>query len=83
MKNIIEGKAFVFGNNLDTDQIYPGQYLELSDTEDIKKHVLEGVAPNFINVFQPGDSKTSLPGGQIENKHRNRQCAQPDHRRND
>ena len=55
MKTIIQGQAFVFGNNLDTDQIYPGQYLELSNTEDIKKHALEGADPDFIKKFRPGD----------------------------
>jgi len=55
MKTILEGKAFVFGNNLDTDQIYPGQYLELAKTTDIKKHAMEGVDPRFVTLFQPGD----------------------------
>jgi len=55
MKTTIEGKAFVFGNNLDTDQIYPGQYLELAKEEDIKKHAMEGANPDFISLFQPGD----------------------------
>lgn len=55
MKTIAEGKAFVFGNNLDTDQIYPGQYLELAQTADIKKHAMEGTDPSFVTMFQPGD----------------------------
>jgi 3-isopropylmalate/(R)-2-methylmalate dehydratase small subunit len=55
MKTIMEGKAFVFGNNLDTDQIYPGKYLELANTEDITKHALEGADPNFVKMFRPGD----------------------------
>jgi 3-isopropylmalate/(R)-2-methylmalate dehydratase small subunit len=36
MKTTLEGNAFTFGKNLDTDQIYPGQYLELAQVEDIK-----------------------------------------------
>ena len=55
MKIIIKGKAFVFGNNLDTDQIYPGQYLELAKTTEIKKHAMEGVTPYFVTLFHPGD----------------------------
>ncbi len=55
MKTIIKGKVFVFGNNLDTDQIYPGQYLELAKTAEIKKHAMEGVTPYFVTLFQPGD----------------------------
>lgn len=55
MKTQFKGKAFVFGNNLDTDQIYPGQYLELATTEDIKKHAMEGADPDFIAAFKSGD----------------------------
>ena len=55
MNTTIKGKAFVFGNNLDTDQIYPGQYLELAKPEDIKKHAMEGANPDFVTTFRPGD----------------------------
>ncbi len=49
------GKAFVFGDNLDTDQIYPGQYLELANPENIKLHAMEGADPEFVHAFQVGD----------------------------
>ena len=55
MKTTLEGKAFTFGKNLDTDQIYPGQYLELAQVEDIKRHALEGADPDFVRKFKPGD----------------------------
>ena len=55
MKTILEGKAFTFGKNLDTDQIYPGQYLELTQVEDIKQHALEGADPDFVKTFKSGD----------------------------
>jgi 3-isopropylmalate/(R)-2-methylmalate dehydratase small subunit len=55
MKTTLEGNAFAFGKNLDTDQIYPGQYLELAQVEDIKQHALEGADPNFVKNFKPGD----------------------------
>ena len=55
MKTILEGSAFTFGDNLDTDQIYPGQYLELAQTDDIKKHALEGADPDFVRKFKAGD----------------------------
>ena len=55
MKTTIEGNAFTFGKNLDTDQIYPGQYLELARVEDIKQHALEGADPDFVKRFKPGD----------------------------
>ena len=55
MKKIIEGTAFVFGNNIDTDQIYPGRYLELVEAAEIAKHCLEGADPEFLNRMSPGD----------------------------
>lgn len=55
MEKIIEGKAFVFGANIDTDQIYPGRYLELTDPEDVGKHAMEGADPSFLKEFKPGD----------------------------
>ena len=55
MKTTLEGNAFTFGKNLDTDQIYPGQYLELARVEDIKQHAMEGADPDFVKKFKPGD----------------------------
>ena len=55
MKTTLEGNAFTFGKNLDTDQIYPGHYLELVRVEDIKLHALEGADPDFVKKFKPGD----------------------------
>ncbi|MBC7358348.1 MAG: 3-isopropylmalate dehydratase small subunit [Desulfacinum sp.] len=55
MKKILEGRAHVFGNNLDTDQIYPGQYLELVTAEEIGRHAMEGADPRFVKNFRPGD----------------------------
>ena len=47
MENIITGRAFVFGDNIDTDQIYPGRYLELVDPERLKNTVLKGQMRNL------------------------------------
>jgi 3-isopropylmalate/(R)-2-methylmalate dehydratase small subunit len=55
MKTTLEGSVFTFGKNLDTDQIYPGHYLELTQVEDIKQHALEGADPDFVKKFKPGD----------------------------
>ena len=52
---IINGKAIVVGANIDTDQIYPGRYLELVKPEEIAKHAMEGVDANFFNRFSKGD----------------------------
>jgi 3-isopropylmalate/(R)-2-methylmalate dehydratase small subunit len=55
MEQIIKGKAFVLGGNIDTDQIYPGRYLELTDPQEVGKHALEGADANLVKEFRPGD----------------------------
>jgi 3-isopropylmalate/(R)-2-methylmalate dehydratase small subunit len=55
MNKRIQGRAFVFGPNIDTDQIYPGRYLELTDPADVGKHAMEGADPSFVKEFKPGD----------------------------
>ena len=53
-KTII-GQAIVLGDNIDTDQIYPGRYLELVDPKEIGRHCLAGVDPEIAPNFKPGD----------------------------
>lgn len=53
--DIIKGKVFIFGNNIDTDQIYPGRYLELTEHDEIATHAMEGVDPSFATRVAPGD----------------------------
>lgn len=55
MEKVIRGKSFVFGTNIDTDQIYPGRFLDLTDPEDVAKHAMEGADPNFVKDFTAGD----------------------------
>ncbi len=55
MQKVLKGKAFVYGPNIDTDQIYPGRFLDLTDPDQVGKHALEGADPNFVKEVQPGD----------------------------
>jgi len=55
MQKVITGKTHVFGNNIDTDQIYPGRYLELVDPKEIAKHCMEGARTSFLSEFTSGD----------------------------
>lgn len=55
MEMIKRGRAFVFGDNIDTDQIYPGQYLDLIKKEEVALHALEGADPTFVKEVKPGD----------------------------
>ena len=54
MQNIIEGRVLVLGDNIDTDQIYPGRYLTLFEPEEVGKHCLEGVDPQIPLSFEKG-----------------------------
>ena len=55
MQKVLKGKAFAYGANIDTDQIYPGRFLDLTDPDQVGKHALEGADPNFVKEVQPGD----------------------------
>ena len=50
----LRGLAYRFGNNIDTDQIYPGRYLELTDHTEIGQHAMEGADPGFSARFKRG-----------------------------
>ena len=41
MPDIIKGTVFKYDDNIDTDQIYPGRYLELTDHKEIGRHAME------------------------------------------
>ena len=53
--NIIEGKTWTFGENIDTDVIIPGRYLRTFNPQDLADHVLEGERPDFTQNVQSGD----------------------------
>lgn len=55
MNETVKGTTVVLGNNIDTDQIYPGRYLELVDPAEIGRHCLEGVDPSIARTFHTGD----------------------------
>ena len=47
-------KAWVFGDNLDTDVLAPGRFMKFG-IEEIAKHCLESVDPSFASTVKPGD----------------------------
>lgn len=49
------GKAFVFGNDVDTDAIIPARYLNTSDPAELAKHAMEDADPDFVKKVQTGD----------------------------
>lgn len=53
--DIICGKTWTFGENIDTDIIIPGRYLRTFNPQDLADHVLEGERPDFTKNVQKGD----------------------------
>ena len=52
---MIRGKAWIFGDDVDTDVIIPGKYLRTKDTKLWADHVMEGLDPQFASRVQKGD----------------------------
>jgi len=50
----LSGRAWIFGDDIDTDVLAPGAYLKLP-AEEAARHCLEAVAPQFAQQVQRGD----------------------------
>ena len=48
------GRAWVFGDNVDTDVLAPGKYMK-SGIDELARHCLESVEPGFAGAVQAGD----------------------------
>ncbi|HSK69094.1 MAG TPA: 3-isopropylmalate dehydratase small subunit [Candidatus Limnocylindria bacterium] len=55
VKRQFSGAMHVFGDNVDTDQIYPGQYLDVTDHREMALHCLQGASDTFSQEFKEGD----------------------------
>ncbi len=52
----IEGKVFKYGDDINTDVIFPGKYTyTVSDPEEIAKHAMEDLDPEFSSKVSKGD----------------------------
>ena len=49
------GNAWKFGDDIDTDQIIPSQYLVLPTIKEMSKFTMEPRNPNFSNEYKSGD----------------------------
>ncbi len=50
----MSGKAWVFGDGVNTDVMAPGLYFKNS-MEEMAKHCMEALDPDFAKMVQPGD----------------------------
>lgn len=50
-----EGRAFTYGDNVDTDVIIPARYLNSTDPEELASHCMEDIDKEFIHKVKKGD----------------------------
>jgi 3-isopropylmalate/(R)-2-methylmalate dehydratase small subunit len=55
MAEIIRGKVFRYGRDINTDYMLPGRYLMLSTAEELAPHCFEDYDPDFLKTVQQGD----------------------------
>ncbi|MDR3363369.1 MAG: 3-isopropylmalate dehydratase small subunit [Clostridiales Family XIII bacterium] len=49
------GKAYKYGDNVDTDVIIPARYLNISDPAELARHAMEDIDADFAKAVMPGD----------------------------
>ena len=54
MHDVIEGRAWVFGDSVDTDNMYPGFAMKLP-IEEAARHVFYDLRPGWTDAVRPGD----------------------------
>jgi 3-isopropylmalate/(R)-2-methylmalate dehydratase small subunit len=55
LKGNVGGRAWVFGDNVDTDQIIPAEYLVTMDNTELAAHAFENLKPEFAKKVRAGD----------------------------
>jgi 3-isopropylmalate/(R)-2-methylmalate dehydratase small subunit len=51
----IRGRVWKYGDNINTDYIIPGKYMELTDPEEMATHAMEGIDPEFAESVKRND----------------------------
>ena len=52
---VVRGRCWVFGDNINTDIIFPQRYSYLTDPRDLATHAMEGIDPEFPEKVKQGD----------------------------
>ena len=50
-----QGKVHKFGDNVDTDVIIPARYLNTASHEELARHCMEDIDPDFVKNVRSGD----------------------------
>jgi 3-isopropylmalate/(R)-2-methylmalate dehydratase small subunit len=53
--SLLAGRAWKFGDDIDTDAIIPGRYLIINDPGELAVHLFEGVRPEMAKTVSIGD----------------------------
>ncbi len=51
----LKGKAWIFPDDVNTDVIFPGRYMSVTDAEETPKYLFETVYPDFRTKAKAGD----------------------------
>ncbi|MDR2157508.1 MAG: 3-isopropylmalate dehydratase small subunit, partial [Clostridiales Family XIII bacterium] len=49
------GKAYKYGDNVDTDVIIPARYLNIADVRELASHAMEDIDRTFAETVRKGD----------------------------
>jgi 3-isopropylmalate/(R)-2-methylmalate dehydratase small subunit len=56
LKTKITGRVWKYGDDVNTDVIFPGKYTySITDRKEMAEHALEDLDPDFVKNVQPGD----------------------------
>src|SRR3990172_11457072 len=51
----LRGKTWKYGDNVDTDVITPGRYLNIKDPSELARHCMEDIDKEYAANVSPGD----------------------------
>jgi len=55
VKDALRGRVWRFGDDVDTDQIIPAEYLVTGDPKELSRHLFKKTSPGFASDVRPGD----------------------------
>ena len=79
---LISGRVWAYGDNINTDVIFPGKYTyTVTARDEIARHALEDLDPAFVDNVQPGDVIARITIEQVIDQVRPDEPRAPGHER--